>query len=151
MKNLIYILILALWACESRPPNNVPAEKYRKVFATDSRNELETFVPNQAELKNFEKELKRYLEDLTNSGNGFKRNVLDKVHPLEYSLGWFKRRYFGRIENENRKIYVELVSVRCGGSGEWKLIDYPTELNTECWWSADYDIDKNKIQKINYS
>lgn len=150
MKKVIYILIVTLWACKQGPPKNLPAEEYRKTFATDTRSTFETFVPNQAEIASFEKELKEHLEGLTNSGKGFEHNVLNEVHPLEYSLGWFKRRYFGRIENGIRKIVVELVFVRCGAAEEWKQIDYPKESNAECWWSVDYDLDKNEIQKITY-
>lgn len=138
---------MILCACEPEAPNSLPAEEYRRTYATDSRNELETFVPNQTELNKFEKELKKHLKDLTHLGNGFKRNVLDEVHPLEYSLRWFKRRYFGRIKNGNRHLYVELVFIRCGGSREWEQIDYPKESNAECWWSVDYDLDKMKFKK----
>lgn len=152
MRNITFIVILlTFWSCESGPPNHIPSDEHRKTFEQDSRIQLKSFTPAQKEINDFEKYLKEHLDDLTSSGKGFERNVLDKVHPLEYSLGWFKRRYFGRFdENNTRKIYTELVFVRCGGSKEWKKVDYPSESNAECWWSVEYNIDNNKIVKINY-
>lgn len=138
-----------MWSCNSGPPNHIPSDEYRKTFQEDSRNSIGSFTPSQSELDEFEKSLKKHLEGLTSLGKGFKRNVLEEVHPLEYSLGWFKRRYFGRIdENGNRKIFTEFVFVRCGGSEEWELLDYPSNSNSECWWSAEYDVKDKGIEKI---
>lgn len=151
MRNRIFVLIMALWSCQSGPPHHIPSKEFRKIFDEDSRNSIQSFIPSKEELEKFELSLKRHLEELTSSNKGFERNVLDKVHPLEYSLGWFKRRYFGRIDEEgNRKIFTELVAVRCGGSGKWEQIEFPSVSNSECWWSVEYDINKNKIEKINY-
>lgn len=151
MRNIIFIFILALWSCESGPPNHIPSDEYRKTFNEDARDFLESFTPSNKEINTFEVDLKKHLEELTFSGKGFERNVLDKVQPLEYSLGWFKRRYFGKVDTKGTsKLLVEFVFVRCGGSGEWEEIDYPSDSNSECWWSVEYDIENNKIEKINY-
>ena len=111
---------------------------------------MESFTPSDKEIYEFETSLRLHLEKLTSAGNGFERNVFERMHPLEYSLGWFKRRYFGIIDNGTRKIFVELVFVRCGGSEDWEKIDYPSDANFECWWSVEYDIEKNEIEKIKY-
>lgn len=147
----IFILILLFAACESGPPNHIPDDQFRKIFQKDSRNTVPSFTPTDAELLKFEMKLKSHLERLTKSGSGYERKVLEKVHPLEYSLGWFKRRYFGRVEsNHKRKLFVEFVFVRCENSDEWQRIDYPSESNQACWWSVIYDLDGNKIEKIDY-
>ncbi|MBL1281039.1 MAG: hypothetical protein COA33_012235 [Fluviicola sp.] len=151
MRYLATILILTLLSCESKPPDHIPPDKFSKKFETDFRCELQSFLPNDNELDMFEEALKKHLENLTSLGIGFERNVLEKVHPLEYSLGWFKRRYFGRInKNGERKIFTELVPVRCGGSEDWKQIDYPSDSNIACWWSVEYDLTRNEIEKVNY-
>lgn len=151
VKNRIFVLVLAFWSCQSGPPHHIPSDEFRKVFREDSRNSIQSFIPSKEELEKFEISLKKYLEELTASNKGFERNVLDKSHPLEYSLGWFKRRYFGRIDEQgNRRIFIELVAVRCGGSEKWEQIDFPTDSNFGCWWSVEYDINKNKIENINY-
>ena len=151
MRKLIAILILILTGCGLGVPDHFPSAENQMVFPEDSRNELESFEPTPDEIGRFENELLSYLEDLTKNGTGYEQNVLDEVHPLEYSLGWFKRRYFGRVNaGGEREMFVELVFVRCGGSGEWKTIDYPNEDNYGCWWSVEYDIEKNEIDKVNY-
>lgn len=151
MRNIIFIFILAFWSCESGPPNHIPSDEFQMTFKEDSRDSLESFTPSKKEINDFEIYLKKHLEELTTSGKGFERNVLDKVHPLEYSLGWFKRRYFGKIDaNGNRKLITEFVFVSCGGSEEWKEVDYASDSNSECWWSVEYDLENNIIEKINY-
>ncbi|OJJ18857.1 hypothetical protein BKI52_25125 [marine bacterium AO1-C] len=148
---IVFVLVLLLAACESGPPNHIPDDEFRKVFHKDARNMGQYFVPTDAELLKFEVEFKSYLESLTKSGKGYKINILEKTHPLEYGLGWFKRRYFGRIENDyKRKLFVEFVAIRCGGSDEWQQIDYPSDSNRACWWNVIYDVDNSKIEKIDY-
>lgn len=143
--------VLALCSCQSGPPHHIPSDEFREIFKEDPRNSFQSFIPSREELDKFETSLKKYLEELTASNKGYKRNVLDEVHPLEYSLGWFKRRYFGRIDNKgNRKIFVELVGVRCGGPRKWKQIEFPSQSNFGCWWSVEYDIQKNEIEKLKY-
>lgn len=155
MKHFKYIftfsLLLTLLSCESGSPFHIPSDDFCKTFENDSRNEFQSFIPSKDELFKLEIELKRHLEHLTKSDSGLVRNVLNEVHPLEYSLGWFNRRYFGRISTDGeRKIFVELVFVRCAGKEKWKRIDYLSELDSICWWSIEYDVAKNKIEIINY-
>ncbi len=151
MRYILFFLILTLLSCESGPPNHIPSDKFCKTFENDSRNEFQSFIPSKDELYKMEVNLKRHLEDLTKSDSGLVRNIFNEDHPLEYSLGWFKRRYFGRISNDGeRKIFVELVFVRCAGKEKWKHINYLSALDSVCWWSIEYDIAKNKIENLNY-
>lgn len=129
----------------------MPAAEYLIAFEKDPRYQYGSFQPTEKETELFEHALLLDLEKRTESGVGLTRNVLDEIKPLEYSLKWFKRRYFGRIAmNGSRKLYSELVFVRCGGSEEWKMIDYPTETNSDCWWSAEYNLQTDEIEEINY-
>ena len=103
------------------------------------------------ELAAFEAQLLRHLQMLTDKGIGYERMVLDHTHPLEYSLGWFKRRYFGHVDaTGDRKILAELVFVRCAGNVEWDVIDYSSEAHPDCWWSVMYDIGTHRIEQVNY-
>lgn len=151
MRPAFLLVILLLVCCRADGPGPVPAKEFRKVFAMDPRYPLRSFQPSGTELAAFEDQLLRHLEMLTAKGIGYERKVLDRTHPLEYSLGWFKRRYFGHVDaTGDRKILAELVFVRCAGNVEWDVIDYSSEAHPDCWWSVMYDIGTHRIEQVNY-
>lgn len=147
---LVFFLMLYS-SCNTGPPYHIPPAENRLIFDKNESFEFESFTPTRGETDLFEKALIGQLEGLTKSGKGYERKNLDEIHPLEYTLGWFKRRYFGKIDSlGNRKIYTELVFVRCVDSDKWKQKEYPNIANSTCWWSAEYDLGKDSIVNIDY-
>jgi len=76
-------------------------------------------------------------------------NSLDGMVPLQDQLKHYKRRYFGRSSIEGEKVIkIEFVFVRCGGQDEWKKIEYTNDNTKDCWWSVQYNIDRDEIYDL---
>jgi hypothetical protein len=152
MKIIISILLFVfLISCEGTERNHLPDKEFIVVYESDSRTNLKSFNPSPEEIETFEKGLMSHLTKKTKNGKGITDPVFEKTEPLENRLKYYKRRYFGRINKSGVKImFVEFVFIRCGGSEEWKNLEYTNSDNQECWWSTEFNLETKKVKRLRY-
>jgi hypothetical protein len=136
------LIFLAIIACDTAPRQGI-------IFESHPNEKDPAFKPTNAQIDKAENKLKAYLLEKTKSNETIYENVFSEKIPLEERLKFYNRRYFGRVNIEDEQvILIEFVFVRCGGSEEWKKIEYAREDNKECWWSVQYNIDRDEIYDL---
>lgn len=117
LKTTLRILTISLLsAC-----NNIDRTKTQDyvVFENDSREKDISFKPTNNDIEKAEKRLFEHLDNLTKNNKTILVNNLDKKIPLQENLRYYKRRYFGKINNQGEQIIeIEFVFIRCGGTDE---------------------------------
>lgn len=117
LKTTLRILTISLLsAC-----NNINRTKTQDyvVFENDSREKDISFKPTNNDIEKAEKRLFEHLDNLTKNNKTILVNNLDKKIPLQENLRYYKRRYFGKMNNQGEQIIeIEFVFIRCGGTDE---------------------------------
>ncbi|OJU74614.1 MAG: hypothetical protein BGO09_04665 [Bacteroidetes bacterium 47-18] len=117
LKTTLRILTISLLsAC-----NNIDRTKTQDyvVFENDSREKDISFKPTNNDIEKAEKRLFEHLDNLTKNNKTILVNNLDKKIPLQENLRYYKRRYFGKMNNQGEQIIeIEFVFIRCGGTDE---------------------------------
>ncbi len=118
-------------------------------FDNDPREKDISFRPTTGQIEKAEQKLLEYLNAKTSDNQTIFVNSLDIKVPLQDQLKYYKRRYFARTSIEGDKIMkIEFVFVRCGGTDEWRKIEYTNDDTKDCWWSVQYDIDHDQIYDL---
>lgn len=134
---------------------NTSEMRYHKdfvVFENDTRNVYMGFKPSCEQIEKADMKFLEYLESRTKNNSTVLINSIDGMVPLQEQLKYYKRRYFGLINNGGeRVIKVEFVFARCGGNDEWKKLEYTNIGTKECWWSVLYNIGQDRITDLNFN
>jgi hypothetical protein len=121
------------------------------VFESDTRGKTIGFKPTSDQIDQAESRLFDYLETQTELNQTIYIYTLGDKEPLQDRLKFYKRRYFGAINNEGEKIItIEFVFVRCGGHEEWKKIGYTNHKTKSCWWSVKYSLKYDRIYDLKF-
>ena len=116
------------------------------VYERNTRKEEIGFKPRTTQIDSAELRLLEYLDSKAKVDQTVFVNSLGVKVPLQDQLKYYKRRYFGGINNNGERILlIEFVFVRCGEQNEWKKINYTNDQTKGCWWSVKYSSDRNEI------